>query len=222
MASISIENFIKIIYKQTQIGEEFVKTKTIAEELKISSAAVCDMANKVAKSEFVEYVKYKGIKLKKKGEELAIKVLRKHRLWETFLHTKLGLSIYEVHKEADALEHLTSDFLADKLDAFLGYPQFDPHGTPIPDSEGVITYDVDTIPLSRIKEKGNYKVMRVSVKRKDFFEICKQFSLEIGKNIYVSKIYESADMVELTFSKNTIWLNKDITNYIWVKKTEKK
>lgn len=221
MASVSIENFIKTIYKQTQIGEEFVKTKTVANLLEISNAAVCDMANKIAKVELIEYVKYKGIKLKKKGEELAINVLRKHRLWETFLHTKLGFPMYDVHNEADALEHVTSDLLADRLDSFLGYPQFDPHGTPIPDSEGVITYDTDTIPLNQIADGGNYKVMRISVKGKDFFEICKQFDLKIGKNICVSKIYNTTDMIKLDTKGSTLLLHKDITNHIWVKKTKK-
>lgn len=130
--SVSVENFIKTIYHLNEHAEKDTKPGSIAHELKISNAATTDMARKLSLKNLIHYQKYKPILLTPKGQKLALSVIRKHRLWETFLFEKFNLSLVEIHREAELLEHQTSDFLADKIEEFLGRPTIDPHGTPIP------------------------------------------------------------------------------------------
>lgn len=129
--SVSVENIVKAIYSLHTLGEN-VKTGVLAEKLNVSAAAITDISRKLSAKGIIDYEKYKGLNLTMKGRRIAINVIRKHRLWETFLHETLGLSLTEIHDEAENLEHQTSDFLADKLSEYLGHPEKDPHGQEIP------------------------------------------------------------------------------------------
>lgn len=137
--SISVENFVKTIYLQEQRLGEDTRTGTLAKLLNITNAATTYMAKNLAQKQLVNYTKYQKLSLTSEGKSLALKVLRKHRLWETFLHQTLQLSLLEIHDEAERLEHLTSDFLADKIDCYLNFPVVDPHGDPIPSSDGTVS-----------------------------------------------------------------------------------
>lgn len=130
--SVSVENIVKAIYSSHTLGEN-VKTGTLAEKLNVSAAAITDISRKLSAKGIIDYEKYKGLSLTMKGRRIALNVIRKHRLWETFLHETLGLSLTETHDEAENLEHQTSDFLADKLSEYLGHPDKDPHGQEIPE-----------------------------------------------------------------------------------------
>lgn len=131
------ENYLKAIYTlQTEFGKS-LSTNIIAAKIDTKASSVTDMLKKLSLKKLVIYKKYQGAHLTKKGNDLAIKVIRKHRLWETFLVNKLDFNWNEVHDIAEQLEHIKSDVLMAKLDAFLGHPKQDPHGTPIPDREGV-------------------------------------------------------------------------------------
>jgi DtxR family transcriptional regulator, Mn-dependent transcriptional regulator len=134
--SVSIENFIKAIYKQGIHSVADTRLSTIARLLSISNAAATDMARKLAKKGIVNYVKYKPLSLTEYGLNLALNVIRKHRLWESFLYKTLNLSLHEIHREAELLEHQTSDLLAEKIENYLGFPATDPHGDPIPALNG--------------------------------------------------------------------------------------
>ena len=130
--SVSTENFLKAIFHFQNEGLE-ANSSRMAKKLGISNAAVTDMAKKLSRQKLIIYQKYKGLKLTEKGRTLAVSIIRRHRLWELFLHDVLGLSWAEVHDEAEMLEHQTSNFLIEKIDKYLGHPEFDPHGAPIPD-----------------------------------------------------------------------------------------
>lgn len=137
MSSISEENYLKTIF---HIGfdnqQSEVSTKEIAQLLEVKPASVNEMLKKLKEKSFVDYEKYGKIQLTETGRLKAINVIRNHRLWETFLYEKLEFTWDEVHEIAEELEHITSKKLINKLDKFLGFPEFDPHGDPIPNEKG--------------------------------------------------------------------------------------
>ena len=111
------------------------------------------MIKKLSDKNMLTYEKYYGVNLTRDGQKTAIMLLRKHRLWEAFLHDKLGFTWDEVHEVAEQLEHIHSIQLIEKLDAFLGFPKFDPHGDPIPNENGSFTYR-NQVALASVKEPG--------------------------------------------------------------------
>lgn len=158
MPTISVENYLKSIYHLQQQGPDLVGTKAIAERLLISLASVTRMVKSMAERGLVSYQPYRGVRLTDAGEREALRTIRNHRLVELFLIETLGFTWDEVHPEAEALEHAISDRLADRLDAFLGYPKADPHGDPIPRSDGSI-HRPSYAALSQL-ESGCYAVVR--------------------------------------------------------------
>ena len=218
--TISIENFVKTIYKQSVLFNADTKLSTIAGLLKISNAGATDMARKLAGKELVNYTKYKPLTLTASGKKLALSVIRKHRLWESFLHTTLNLSLHEIHREAEHLEHLTSDFLADKIENYLGNPGFDPHGDPIPAVNGNIVTDDSQLLLSEATAGNNYKIARLLSSDKDFFDFCDANHISIGSEIRVEKQYASNKMTEIMINENKMLLNHSFTNVIFVKQTD--
>ena len=136
MYSLSEENYLKTIYHLSNHGSGSVNTNAIAEEMKTSPASVSDMIRKLSKKKAVNYEKYRGVNVSQKGKDIALRVIRKHRLWEVFLVQKLKFKWDEVHDIAEQLEHIQSPMLISKLDEYLGFPKHDPHGDPIPDNEG--------------------------------------------------------------------------------------
>ena len=142
---------MKAIYLQEQRQGEDTRPGTLAKVLDISNAATTDMARSLAQKNLVNYIKYQKLSLTPEGKELALSILRKHRLWEAFLSKTLNLTLHEIHEEAERLEHATSNFLADKIDEYLNYPAADPHGDPIPCSSGKEQLNKNAIVLSKPK-----------------------------------------------------------------------
>ncbi len=139
MLSYTEENYLKALLKITfENGSNEAGTNELANTLVVKPATVNDMLKKLKEKELVEYEKYGKITLTSEGRSNAIEVLRKHRLWETFLYEKFDFSWDEVHEVAEQLEHIQSTKLIDKLEKFLDYPEFDPHGDPIPNKKGEI------------------------------------------------------------------------------------
>jgi DtxR family transcriptional regulator, Mn-dependent transcriptional regulator len=130
--TLSEENYLKAIYHLSKEEDESVSTNALAERLETTAASVSDMLKKLAKKELIEYKKYQGVNISEKGKRVALQIIRKHRLWEVFLVEKLSFNWDEVHEIAEQLEHIDSPTLVKRLDEFLGYPKFDPHGDPIP------------------------------------------------------------------------------------------
>jgi DtxR family transcriptional regulator, Mn-dependent transcriptional regulator len=219
--TVSIENFVKAIYKQSSLPGSDTKLSTIARMLQISNAAATDMARKLSIKNLVHYTKYKPLTLTSEGEELALNVIRKHRLWESFLYKTLNLSLHEIHREAEVLEHLTSNFLANKIDNFLGNPSTDPHGDPIPAYDGKEKNDESLLLLSEVNAGNSYDICRLYSSEKDFFDFCDSNQLAIGSTIKVEKQYESGKMTEIKVNQNTILLNEDFTRIIYVKTNKK-
>lgn len=157
----SEENYLKIIYHLSHNATKGITTNAIAAAMESKPSSVTDMVQKLADKELVVYKKYQGVSLTDKGLLNALMIVRKHRLWEVFLVDKLDFSWDEVHDVAEQLEHIKSEKLIDKLEAFLDYPTEDPHGDPIPDRNGKIA-KVDKQLLSEIA--AGKKVICVGVK----------------------------------------------------------
>ena len=137
MNSQSEEDYLKALY-HLEMDFNAVSTNSIAEYLDMKPSSVTDMLKKLSEKKFINYQKYKGTSLTKKGKLIALSIIRKHRLWETFLVEKLGFGWDQVHTIAEQLEHIKSDELIENLDNFLGNQKYDPHGDPIPSKDGNI------------------------------------------------------------------------------------
>ena len=214
--SVAVENFIKAIYNNENNNVNDTRPGNIAKKLGISNAAATDMAKKLAQKELLDYQKYKPLELTQKGEKMALMVIRKHRLWEALLFKLFDMSMHEIHREAELLEHETSDFMADKISEYLGHPKFDPHGDPIPNAKGEITTVDTSISLANTLEGKSYSISRLSSDNKDFFEFCRLNGLKNGNLILVSKQFENNKMTQILVNNNTIILNQDFTNIIYV------
>jgi len=214
--SVAIENFVKTIYKNKRHNSNDTKPGNIAKKLGISNAAATDMAKKLALKDLLHYEKYQALQLTEKGNKMALNVIRKHRLWEALLFKMFDMSLHEIHREAESLEHETSNFLADKISEYLGNPKFDPHGDPIPNADGKITTKDTSVALSDTKEGKKYTISRLMSDDKEFFDFCALNGLKYGNRIAVTKQFIKNKMTQITINNNTILLNEDFTNIIYV------
>lgn len=214
--SIAIENFIKAIYKNDKHNGNDTKPGNIAKKLGISNAAATDMAKKLASKDLLNYEKYQELRLTEKGSKMALNIVRKHRLWEALLFKLFDMSLHEIHREAELLEHQTSDFLANKISAYLGNPKFDPHGDPIPNEAGEITTIDNSIPLSQTQAGKSFIISRLMSDDKEFFDFCALHGLKYGNRIMVTNQFQNNKMTQISINYNTILLNEDFTNIIYV------
>jgi DtxR family Mn-dependent transcriptional regulator len=143
--SVSVGDYVKAIWEVA--GSGVASTKDVAERLSIAPPSVTNMFVRLREMGYVEYERYRGVSLTERGREEALRLVRRHRLIETFLLEHLGYSWGEVHEEAERLEHAVSDEFTDRLSEFLGHPGQDPHGDPIPDADGTMQPD-HSFPLS--------------------------------------------------------------------------
>ena len=214
--SVAIENFVKAIYNNDIQDHHDTKPGNIAKKLGISNAAATDMAKKLASKNLLQYEKYQALQLTEEGTKMALNVVRKHRLWEALLFKMFDMSLHEIHREAELLEHETSDFLANKISEYLGNPKFDPHGDPIPNADGEITTEDTSIALSQSAEGKAYIISRLMSDDKEFFDFCAQNGLKYGNTITITKQFSKNKMTQISINNNTILLNEDFTNIIYV------
>lgn len=217
--SIAVENFVKAIYKNDKNDSNDTRPGNIAKKLGISNAAATDMAKKLAAKDLLHYEKYQQLQLTEKGTKMALNVVRKHRLWEAFLFRLFDMSLHDIHREAELLEHQTSDLLADKISAYLGHPKFDPHGDPIPNAEGEITTNQTSVALSKTEAGKSYVISRLMSDDKEFFDFCAQNGLKFGNTLVVTKQFQKNNMTQILINEQTILLNQDFTSIIYVNET---
>jgi DtxR family Mn-dependent transcriptional regulator len=162
MASSKVEDYLKAIYELVE-RDGLAKTTLLAERLGIQAGTVSEMIKRLSQTSprLINYRHHHGVRLTPKGKKAALGVIRRHRLLETFLHQTLGLSWHEVHEEAEVLEHHLSQRVTDSLDEHLNFPQFDPHGEPIPDRDGNLIAR-KKIRLSEINVQQNFKIIGVN------------------------------------------------------------
>ena len=184
MQTSTTEDYLKAIFKLSGPLKKGVSTNSISEELLTKASSVSDMVKKLSDRGLVHYVKYQGTTLTKEGEKIALKVIRKHRLWEVFLVEKLKFGWDEIHEIAEQLEHIKSPKLIDKLDAHLGFPKKDPHGDPIPDKNGLFP-TIKKLKLNELKIGEKAILTGVSEDSKDFLSYLDTIGLKLGSSIEV-------------------------------------
>jgi DtxR family Mn-dependent transcriptional regulator len=186
MHSLSEENYLKVIYTLSQDDRDKVTPTAIAEAMGNNPVSVIDMLRKLGEKKLIRYNKKQGAKLTEKGYKAAVAVVRRHRLWEAFLSEKLGYGWEAVHDIAEQLEHVHDEELADRLDKFLGYPEFDPHGDPIPKANGKMAHTSKTH-LADIAEGKTCRVVAVKDTSPEFLQYLKKLSINIGTLLKVTE-----------------------------------
>lgn len=209
MLTITEENYLKALFNLSinSVNQEGVGTNELATNLEVKPSSANDMLKKLKKKGFINYEKYGKINLTEKGRLFGVQVIRKHRLWETFLYDKLNFNWDEVHVVAEQLEHIHSEKLIEKLDAFLGYPKVDPHGDPIPDKNGIFAF----IPNKRLSDvEVGQKCKMVSVKDNSvsFLHFVAELGLKVNKFIEVKSIeaFDSTIEIEIDNKINRVSL----------------
>lgn len=214
MHSFSEENYLKAIYHLGADGAKISLT-AIADALHNNPASVIDMLKKLTEKKLISYDKKKGAKLTNSGIKAAMEIVRKHRLWEVFLLEKLGYKWDEVHGIAEQLEHVGSGDLADRLEKFLGYPDYDPHGDPIPKADGKIAEVFKTM-LIEVEIGKQYKVVAVKDTSVEFLHYLQKLGIGIGTRIkVVEKIpFDGSLVVQIGKNLNTTISNKFAENVL--------
>ena len=213
--SFTEENYLKHIYKLSKKSDKGVSTNALAERLETKASSVTDMIKKLATKKLVDYKKYQGVTLTKKGQKIAIDIIRKHRLWEVFLLEHLGFSGEQVHEVAEELEHINSTELVERLDKFLGYPKYDPHGGPIPDSEGVFP-EPKRVKLDELEIGRKTKVMGITEHSDTFLAHIKKIGLDLGTEFHLKERFDFDRSVEIDLNGKTIQLSHDVAKNIFV------
>ncbi|MEE9364016.1 MAG: metal-dependent transcriptional regulator [Cellulophaga sp.] len=214
----SEENYLKVIYHLGDEAADSVATNAIAEAMKTKASSATDMVKKLADKGFLFYKKYQGTSLTEEGKEIAVKIIRKHRLWECFLVEKLNFSWDEVHDIAEQLEHIKSEKLIEELDAFLGFPKKDPHGDPIPDKHGNIHTIKKTL-LGSCSEGDKGVLVGVEDSSSKFLRYLDKLELSLGKAIEVISIEPFDNSMQIEVGTNKISISAQIANNIYIQKT---
>ena len=215
--SLAEENYLKAIFKLSEKGPDNVFTNDIAGLLDMKPASVSDMLQKLSDKKMISSKKYQGVKLTGAGKKAALSIIRKHRLWELFLTSKLGFRWDEVHEVAEQLEHIQSEKLVDHLDAFLGKPKFDPHGDPIPDEKGHL-HPHNAFPLCEARSGSAITITGVIDHQPKFLRHLDKCGLALGKKIKVRQItdYDGSMKISIGNSKNQIHISLEVAKNILV------
>ena len=221
MNTISTENYLKKIFNHSHTFSENINTVKLAQELSVSKAAISDMAKNLSRKGLVNYEKYKGMELTDKGERIALNVIRRHRLWELFLVKVLDLSWSEVHEQAEILEHHTSENLIDRIDEYLGFPNFDPHGHPIPKKNGVLPEKRYFITLADAKEGSSYKLMQVDDGDKNLINYLSKVGFVLNTEFEVIHKLSFDKSITIKFKNKTLSLSQQITESVYLKEIKK-
>lgn len=212
----SEENYLKAIYHLSLFQKKDVNTNAIAKMIDTKASSVTDMIKKLAEKGLIEYQKYQGVTLTELGLYSAKMIVRKHRLWEVFLVEKLDFSWDEVNDVAEELEHINSEKLIDKLDAFLGFPTEDPHGDPIPNTKGEIK-NTDKILLSDLKINQRSICVGVKDTSSEFLKYLDKQQIALGSNFEIIEKESFDASLTLIVNGNKINISHKIASNLYVK-----
>jgi DtxR family Mn-dependent transcriptional regulator len=216
--STSEENYIKAIFHLQKGGK--VTTNELAAELQTKPASVTDMLKKLSIKKLVHYKAYHGFTLTNDGRKVALLIIRRHRLWEFFLAEKLKFSWDEVHAVAEDLEHVSSKKLIDKLDEYLGFPRFDPHGDPIPDANGKIETSKQVC-LTELPLNKTAVVCYVSDQSKEMLELLGHKKIAIGTRLEVKRKFNFDNSLEIKIRQQSpINISEQLSKNIFAKYDE--
>ncbi len=215
MPSLTVENYLKAALQiALKSKRESVGTGELAAKLCVSPGTVSSMLKSLAEPKteegrirppLVHYKPYEGISLTEEGRRIALRMLRRHRLIELFLAQTLNLTWDQVHEEAENMEHAVSDILIDRIDEFLGHPECDPHGDPIPTADGQMRMDsAQAVSLSQCPQGTKIRIVRVTNQGPDFLRFLSEAGLEIGTVGIITENNPEAGLVTTKLERGSI------------------
>ena len=210
----SEENYIKTIF-HLQIDEGVVTTNAVAEKLQTKPASVTDMMKKLNAKKLLHYKPYYGFTLSPEGKKIALSIIRRHRLWEFFLSEKLKFGWNEIHQMAEDLEHISNKKLIDRLDEYLGFPQFDPHGDPIPDNKGKIK-SISKKSLIKLEPNQSGEVCQVTNQTNEMLELLHHKNIGIGTKLEVKRYFEFDHSLEIKIKGAILTISEQLAKNIYV------
>ena len=214
MYSPAIENYLKTIYDlQDEHGK--VATTALAERLSVTPASVTNMVKKLAELHLVTYEPYQGLVLTESGQRAALKVVRCHRLVELFLLKSLGLSWDQVHAEAEKWEHVVSEEMTERIDVSLGRPTTDPHGSPIPTRDGLITPSA-SVPLTELQADQSAVIAEVRDRNPALLHYLGGLGLYPGVDITVIANTPFAGSIKIRLEERESILGYEAAQHIFV------
>lgn len=220
--SLTVENYIKTIHELCSKNQQQpAATGQLAAALAVSPGTVTSMLKTLSESNLVTYVPYEGVRLTAAGSALALRVLRRHRLIELFLVRTLNLSWDEVHDEAEHMEHAVSDLLVDRIDVYLGHPEFDPHGDPIPRADLSVAETSDRT-LAACQEGEKFRLQRVVDQSPEFLRFLTASGLPLGVVGRVTVNHPEAGLVVIEVGGKTVHLGRLAAEKILVSNHKKK
>jgi DtxR family Mn-dependent transcriptional regulator len=211
----SEENYLKTIY-HLQLENDKVSTNALAARLNAKPASITDMMKKLNGKKLLHYKPYYGFYLSLEGKKAAVMIIRRHRLWEFFLAEKLKFGWDEVHSIAEELEHVSSKKLIDKLDEYLGFPAYDPHGDPIPDSKGKIR-NRSKLLLTQLPFNTAAKVCAVGNQTEEMLDLLSHKNIQLGARIEVKKKFDFDGSMEVRLKAGqTVTISDQLAKNIFV------
>lgn len=218
MPSLTVENYCKAVLQLgLRSGGEWVTTGRLAESLQVAPGTVTSMLKTLSESELAEYRPYEGVRLTRTGRALALRMLRRHRLIELFLVRTLGLTWAEVHEEAEHMEHAVSDVLIDRIDEYLGRPEYDPHGDPIPQADGTMRGTrIKSMPLAACTAGRRVQIVRVLQQGSEFLRYLSEAGIDIGVEATVEANSAEAGVVTLSVDGRTVPIGRPAAEQLLV------
>ncbi len=217
MTTLAEENYLKAILKISNYSLDTVSTNAIAKELKTKASSVTEMIKKLTDKKLVNHQKYKGVSLSKSGYKTAIDIVRKHRLWECFLVSKLKFDWDEVHDVAEQLEHIKSSKLIDSLDIFLGKPKKDPHGEPIPNINGEFSKS-NSLLLNEFPYDVSGEVIGVTNDNPSLLKYLDSIKLTIGSKVIINKKIDFDNSFEIVINNRQSHISYEVAKTLLIKK----
>jgi DtxR family Mn-dependent transcriptional regulator len=211
----SEENYLKALFKLSNKQVKKVNNIALAKELDLNPATVLEMVRKLSDRKLLQLMPDKTIHLTEKGKKKALLTIRKHRLWEVFLVDKLNYRWSEVHNLAEQLEHIESDDLVNRLDAFLGFPASDPHGDPIPDKNGKINL-LQSIPLDEVELGKTYIIQSFAETADSFLDYLSKVNIRPGIKVKIENKNEYDQSLVVVINKKELHLSEKVAKNILV------
>ena len=216
MQTLSTEDYLKAIYHVSQSSSGAVATTSIAKQIGAKPSSVTDMFKKLSDQNLVKYQKYQGVSLTNEGIKTALRIIRKHRLWESFLVSHLNFNWDEVHQVAEQLEHIQSEKLTNELERFLDYPTHDPHGDPIP-NRALFMKTYSKILLTELPVNKEGVCIGVKDNSSGFLRYLDRRQIGIGTTLQVLHREDFDDSLHIQAGKSTLMITKKTAENIYVK-----
>ncbi|MBL4709602.1 MAG: metal-dependent transcriptional regulator [Flavobacteriales bacterium] len=217
MTSLTEENYLKAIYNLNSSKGTKASTNAIAAKMETKASSVTDMIKRLNEKNLIVYQKYQPVYLTEEGKKVAISIIRKHRLWEYFLVENLKFGWDEVHDIAEQLEHIQSKELTNRLDKFLDFPRYDPHGDPIPNMNGEFP-NRKREKLSNAKKGDNVMVTGVKDDSTEFLNYLKQLKIQLGTtlSIHATNAFDQSISIQ-TEEGIPISISEKVSNNLFIK-----